>query len=68
MVVWFQCVAVYTMLLGNTILFKYIDQVASFPGPAQLSVAISTLFRTESDEKGPGNEAIDQDQELIITR
>ena len=45
------CGSIHNTVKVLTILFKYIDQVASFPGPAQLSVAISTLFRTASDEK-----------------
>ena len=29
---------------------KFLSTVASFPGPAQLSVAISAVFRAASDE------------------
>ena len=33
------------------------SEVASFPGPAQLSVAISTVLQATKSWAGPGNEA-----------
>ena len=48
--------------LGDSPLFQdnlgYISIVASFPGPAQLSVACSTNLKVTESWVGPGNEAI----------
>ena len=42
--------SIQTTLLGTVLL-------ASFPGPAQLSVAISTVLQATKSWAGPGNEA-----------